>query len=98
MMQESTRSELNMPRVQLPADLARLLNNSDLVGPINLALDRCSAFYGDPTRALSFFPEYTDHGVTHFQSVLDATVGLMTPEALSVLTAEDAAVLTIGVL
>lgn len=87
-----------MPRVQLPSDLAHLLGGTHLDGPVSLALDRCSQFYGDPTRGLPFFPEYTDHGVSHFQSVLDATVGLMTPEALGVLTPEDAAVLTVSVL
>jgi molecular chaperone HtpG len=87
-----------MQRIELPRSFADRLNGSDLVGPLNSSLDHCNQFFGDPTRGLPFFPEYTDHRLTHVQGVLDSCCQLLTPEALAVLTPEDIAVLCVGVL
>src|SRR5690349_17359702 len=87
-----------MDRVQLPEWFASRIKDTPLVAAVNTAVDRCCAFYGDPTRGLRFFPEFTDHGVKHIQGVLDATAELLTPEARELLTPQDVAVLTIGVL
>ncbi|WP_265593724.1 ATP-binding protein [Verrucomicrobium sp. BvORR034] len=45
-----------------------------------------------------FFPEYTDHGISHIESVLDTAVGLMTEDSWEVFSATDAAVLILSVL
>jgi hypothetical protein len=87
-----------MARVQLPGLFADRLTGTAFDGPVNLAIDRCSSFYGDATRGLPFFPEFTDHGVTHVQGVLDVTAELLTPKSRELVTAEDIAVLTIAVL
>jgi molecular chaperone HtpG len=87
-----------MHRVQLPAFFEQRLNGTQLSGPVNVAIDRCSSFFGDPTRGLTFFPEFTDHGVTHVQDVLRATEFLITEEAREVLTVEDVAVLVLAIL
>lgn len=87
-----------MARVELPDFFAKRLAGTPLQGPVHLALERCSEFYGDPTRGLILFPEFTDHGVTHFQRVLYAADALLTPESRDLLTAQDTAVLTIAVL
>src|SRR4051794_32502502 len=87
-----------MERIQLPERFKNRLSGSWLEGAVNCAIDRCCSFYGDPTRGVPLFPEYTDHGVTHFQRVLDATAELLTSESESLLTVEDIAVLIIAVL
>jgi molecular chaperone HtpG len=87
-----------MARIQLPERFNDRLSGSRFAGAVNFAIDRCCDFYGDPTRGLRLFPEYTDHGVTHFQRVLDAAAELLTLETESLLTVEDFAVLTIAVL
>lgn len=87
-----------MSRIQLPEFFRERLQGSGFDGPVNVAIDRCSEFYGDPTRGLPLFPEYTDHGVSHVQRVLDATAGLPTLQASAYLTAEDVAVITVAVL
>jgi len=87
-----------MDKLTLPPTLARLLASSDLEASIQLSICRCSDFYGDPTRDLPFFPEYTGHGVEHVQRVLDAADGLIIPASRKLLTAADAAVLTLAIL
>ena len=47
---------------------------------------------------LTFFPEYTDHGPRHASSVLNSMAALADESAWAVLTAEDAALLTLSAL
>lgn len=44
-----------------------------------------------------FFEEYTDHSIGHVEDVLQAAVDIMSAESLSLMTPQDAAVLTLGV-
>jgi hypothetical protein len=87
-----------MKRIVLPRRFKDRLDGTSLSSPVNGAIDSCCAFYGDPTRGLDLFPEYTDHGVSHVQCVLDSADELLTEAAWDLLTAEDVAVLTIAVL
>ena len=45
-----------------------------------------------------FFPEYTDHNVSHFQAVLETAVDLATEKSLEILTDTDLVVLTTSVM
>lgn len=47
--------------------------------------------------ATPFFPEYTDHSLTHLEEVLQTAEDIATPEALEHLSAHDIAVLTIAI-
>ena len=66
-----------MARVDLPPLLTQLLESTEFRGPVEQSLTECSQFFGDPTRNLPFFPEYTEHGVKHVQRVLDSTCQLV---------------------
>jgi hypothetical protein len=44
-----------------------------------------------------FFPEYTDHGINHFELVLQTAFDLSTEAAQNLLTSADATVLTVSV-
>lgn len=47
---------------------------------------------------LEFFPEYTDHGIEHIQSVLDTAEDIISEASWNILTAEDVYVLISAVL
>src|SRR5712691_9352098 len=47
---------------------------------------------------IPFFPEYTDHGITHINEVIATASAIIREEAWSVVTAQDVAVLVIGIL
>src|ERR1700722_913323 len=44
-----------------------------------------------------FFPEYTDHGITHLESTLQTTVDLATGKAQNLMTAADSAEIAVAV-
>ena len=71
---------------------------TELAAAVRLTLATFAPWIGDSTQGLFFFPEYTDHGATHINRVLDAAVSLATRAAWEQLTQEDAAVLTLAVL
>ena len=87
-----------MERISLPDRYRKLIEPTKFNAQVNAAIDWCSGFCSDPTRGLVFFPEYTDHGPSHIQHVLDATEYLLTADSVKTLTPEDVAVLTIAVL
>ncbi|MGI2103740.1 HD domain-containing protein [Shewanella frigidimarina] len=45
-----------------------------------------------------FFPEYTDHGIDHIQSVIDTAEEIISDEAWKIITPEDVYVLTSSIL
>ncbi|GEM_PF-2614750 len=47
---------------------------------------------------LTFFPDYTDHGIDHLNQVLDTATNLMTKDAKDLFTAADAGALILAVL
>lgn len=65
---------------------------------MRLSLVRFGRWIGASTQGPFFFPEYSDHGPDHINRVLSAAAALVTPEAWRLLTAEDAAVLTLAAL
>jgi molecular chaperone HtpG len=46
----------------------------------------------------TFFPEYTDHGPKHIEEVLNSASGLITEEAMEIVSPSDAAVLIVAAL
>jgi HD superfamily phosphodiesterase len=44
-----------------------------------------------------FFPEYTDHGISHLEAVLQTTLDLATGDAQDLVTSQDAAILVVAV-
>jgi molecular chaperone HtpG len=84
-------------QLRLPRLFSELLANNPLESAVKVSMNRVSDFIGDPTRSLCFFPEYTGHGVDHFQRVLDASAALVRPDFVDQMTAEDAAVLAVAV-
>lgn len=84
--------------IALPSLFAEKLSGHEQHASALHALTVASQIMGDPTRGLPFFPEYTDHGTSHFQRVLDASASILNDAACLALTAEDAYVLTCATL
>lgn len=70
--------------------------NQRLSGSIKILLSKFSEWLYE--NRLIFFPEYTDHGIAHVQSVLNTAEKLITPEAFKLTTPEDIYVLTSSIL
>jgi len=82
--------------VKLPNKISTMINRkSELAKVVHSALAECTPIISnDP----EFFPEYTDHGPRHNTEVLNVALGILSEEALDVLTEEDFAALTLAVL
>lgn len=87
-----------MADIKLPEFYASRASSSPLYGSLLNTIRNFNAFFGDTTRGLQFFPEYTSHGIDHFQRVLDSSAILIADEFRPFVTAEDAVVGTISVL
>lgn len=78
--------------VALPLTLTELLAGSRSLQAGTLRfVDSCEVIL--ESNEMPFFPAYTDHGLAHVQSLLEAADRLMTTEAQELLEPEDAAVL-----
>lgn len=86
--------------IQFPSPLESLLRGSAWEAPIRQLADRVGQIVAD--NKLTFFPDYTDHGVAHINDVLKSEVELVPAEIWEarrtnsdegVLTAADAAVI-----
>ena len=64
-----------MARIEFPKPLRVLLEDSDLHAPIRAFADRVGEILND--NKLPFFPDYTDHGIDHVNSVLKSEVELV---------------------
>ncbi|WP_198172819.1 ATP-binding protein [Bradyrhizobium sp. AT1] len=62
---------------------------------VSSAIDRINSHIS--ANRMVFFPEYTDHGITHLELVLQTALDLATEEAQALLTTSDAAVLAVAV-
>src|SRR5262245_42392632 len=82
----------------LPGEFEKLIEGSPYKPSVVAALHSCSDYYGDETRGLPFFPEYTGHRSAHVQSVLEAASRLIGDESWRLLSPNDAAVLTASIL
>ncbi|MER8759205.1 ATP-binding protein [Mesorhizobium sp. M0976] len=81
--------------MKIPAALTSLYQNDhSLSAFVTTAVGTISSHIN--SSRMEFFPEYTDHNVTHLESVLSTTTSLMTEEAKALLTPEDAAVLCVA--
>lgn len=82
--------------MKIPAILSSLYQNDhQLSAFVTSALSAISSHV--ISSRMEFFPEYTDHNVSHLEGVINTATSLMTEEARSLLTPEDAAVLCVAV-
>lgn len=83
--------------LKLPDDLFAILDqDSELAGLVRLVLtDFAPLLYAN---RMTFFPEYTDHGSQHIESVLRTASALITTDSLALLTPTDVATLTLATL
>jgi hypothetical protein len=82
---------------QLPHRLVSTLRGDHhLAASVELTLTAFQPWIAD--NKLVFFPEYTDHGVDHLNSVLRAAEALILDESWPLLTPSDGAVLLLAVL
>ncbi|WP_306260396.1 ATP-binding protein [Pararhizobium sp. IMCC21322] len=76
--------------------LERINSNHALDGYVKSSVARISDHI--VSNKLVFFPEYTDHDVTHFEAVLETAVDLATDKSLELMTDLDFAALTTSVM
>jgi molecular chaperone HtpG len=69
------RGLVPMSKIEFPKLLKDLLEESDLQGPIRSLADRAGEILAD--NKLPFFPDYTDHGTDHINSVLKSEMELV---------------------
>ncbi|TNJ40038.1 hypothetical protein FGF66_01720 [Chlorobaculum thiosulfatiphilum] len=67
-----------MAKIEFPKQLKELLEESNLQAPIRALADRVGEILAD--NKLTFFPDYTDHGVEHVNRVLKSEVELVPKE------------------
>jgi hypothetical protein len=82
-----------MGKLILPEFLDEKLASSPYRSEIISALDICSEYYGDETRGLPLFPEYTGHRTDHVQSVINAAEWLLDDSCRELISANDIAFL-----
>src|ERR1700733_10502424 len=76
--------------IELPSRLADLLGRDRILeGVVKLVLAKYDLLL--QWSSLPFFPEYTDHGPKHLSDVLSTSSDLVSADAWSVLTPQDAA-------
>lgn len=85
-----------MPELVIPDPFLQLLELEGLSGTADSILREVSQWVlpGKP----EFFPEYTDHGPQHLQSVLDTAAHLLNRSALDEMSGQDALVLVCAIL
>jgi len=83
--------------LKLPSVFANKINGHALESTTLDVLKNAFEILEDPTSGLPFFPEFTDHGMPHFQRVLDASASILNNDARERLTPEDVYVLTAAV-
>jgi hypothetical protein len=84
--------------IKIPSKFTNLLNGltDDISAAVGLAVTSVSPFL-ERNEAI-FFPEYTDHGVNHIESVLNTCELMISEEAWNIFTREDVAVLILAVM
>jgi hypothetical protein len=79
----------------IPRKLEAKLKGSSWYGPL---LKTLASFEWLPSRSLDLFPDFTDHGPNHLNDVLRMAERLIHSKSWNKLSAEDTAVLILGVL
>ncbi len=81
--------------MNIPTGLKKLLQkNQNLSGMIDIVCSTMDPILSD--NKVPFFPEYTDHGLTHVDGVLQTAYALVSDKARPVLTSSDAAALVLS--
>ena len=65
------------------------------LGAVNLTRSKFGEIFSE--NKLYFFEEYTDHGIRHINSVLEACANLITPDTYKLLTEKDISILVLSV-
>lgn len=87
----------NRYNMKIPQRLSYVLERDQRMdGLVKSAISEFEPWISNST--LPFFSEYTNHGIPHIESVLKTSVSLIHDNAWSAFTANDAAVLILGVL
>lgn len=82
--------------MRLPNRITEALNaDASLNATVNVAISACEPIVSDRPE---FFPEYTDHGPQHNEDVLLTAITILTDQAVSRLTTQDFAALSLAVL
>lgn len=76
--------------------LERIKNNQELDAYVKGAVSKISSHIS--ANKLIFFPEYTDHDITHFEAVLETAVDLATEKSRELMSDIDFALLTTSVM
>jgi molecular chaperone HtpG len=84
--------------LKLPERFEMIISANPLEGPLKTSITKFSEIYGESSSRLPLFPEYTLHGLDHFQQVLDATAWLINEQFLEHFSAEDVVVIVLSVL
>jgi molecular chaperone HtpG len=84
-------------KIALPAFLKGKLEESTHEAAVQKALKDFGRWFGDESK-LTFFPDYTNHGIQHIRQVLDTATNLIPPKARDYFSADDAAALILAVL
>jgi hypothetical protein len=87
-----------MCKIRMPGIYESRVQNTSVEGPLQSSIGRFAELVGDGTRGLALFPEYPDHGIDHYQHVIDASEGLITNEFRDSITPEDVAVMMLSIL
>jgi molecular chaperone HtpG len=82
--------------IEVPPRLDQAVAACGYAHAVRQAVQDFGAWFGDPAVALTFFPEYTDHGPRHVSAVLTGAEWLVAEGAWAALTADDAAVLILA--
>jgi molecular chaperone HtpG len=83
--------------MKIPDRLAELLEKDDgLFGAVKTTLDHFEKWLG--RNQMVFFPEFSDHGVNHVESVMQSAAALIRDEAWKHLTAQDSAACILSIL
>ncbi|MCA9279795.1 MAG: ATP-binding protein [Phycisphaeraceae bacterium] len=67
-----------MSKIKFPQQISDLLKESEFFAPIRALADRVGQILSD--NQMPFFPDYTDHGVNHIDSVLKSKIDLVPDE------------------
>ena len=82
--------------MQIPKRLSYILERDQpLDGAVKYAISQFEPWIKHSQ--LTFFPEYTDHGIEHIEAVLRTASGLIRDEAWEAITSPDAAVLILSI-
>lgn len=84
-------------KIALPAFLKSKLEDSTHEAAVQKALKDFGRWFGDESK-LTFFPDYTNHGIQHIRQVLDTATNLIPQKARDYFSADDAAALILAVL